>query len=97
MDVSKWSCISPSNPPTIEATIKTHSWSMTTKTAGDARLNVLENSVLVLFCVALYPVKWYKDGGNNNRQVRHFGLLRCVSLSADHLVSKRNQSDVRKR
>lgn len=54
-----WSVTDPDNPR-LRAVIKTDFWQMSTETGQIMpSLSVLENSLLILFCFASYPVQWY--------------------------------------
>ncbi len=51
--------------PKIQAKIQTDSWTLITETAADqSGLLVLENSLLILICIAFYPVRWFNTNAN---------------------------------
>lgn len=53
-----WSIVSTPLPPEVHATIWTEAWHLNTTTTINSTLSVLVNSLLILKCVASFPVVW---------------------------------------
>lgn len=53
-----WSIVPNPLPPEVRVTIATEAWKLNTTTSINSALSVLTNSLLILECVASFPVMW---------------------------------------
>lgn len=88
-----WEEVTPVQPPDVTALIKhTYNGTITeliTETNIHSKLVVPQHSLLVLTCLAIYPIMWYKDGKLVPGQVSAYvACMRHACCLIDHWIQQ---------